>query len=62
MKLDFEIEVDQQTRTSDLFFHPDWTKNDRVMSKKPYAHIWACVPNLIDFGGIRLTSLYGHIT
>ena len=55
MKLDFEIEFDQQTRTNDLFFHPD-------MSQKPYAHIWACVPNLIDFGGIRLTSLYGHIT
>ena len=28
-------------------FHSEWTKNGSVMGQKPYAHIWACAPNLI---------------
>ena len=28
-------------------FHQDWTKNGRVISQKPYAHIWAYASNLI---------------
>ena len=42
--------VSSGPRNSYTNFYPDWTKNGWVMSKKPYAHIWVYVPNLIDFG------------
>ena len=33
-------------------FYPDWTKNDWVMSQKPYAHnIWKYTINLVDLWG-----------
>ena len=31
-------------------FYPDWKKNCRVISQKPYVHLWTYAPNLIDFG------------
>ena len=37
-------------QNSYMNFHPDCTKFGRLLSKEPYAHIWAYAPNLIDFG------------
>ena len=71
VKLDVEIAVDQQTRTSDRTFEGVPDPNRQTVpagqprpylvqirpnlakypehAQKPYAHIWAYAPNLVDF-------------
>ena len=38
-------------------FHPDWTKVAELWAKRPYSHIWAYAPNLIDFGPINWSNI-----